>query len=84
MMRYNTVEDRVEFYDIGGQWVSVAGSTGAVDIKFIRSQYKQDTENQELWDKLYEKVLKVKGGRNSYQYRTELKSVVDGKETPVS
>ncbi len=30
MMRYNTVEDRVEIYDIGGQWVSVAGSTGAV------------------------------------------------------
>ena len=39
---------------------------------------------QELWDKLYEKVLKVKGGRNSYQYRTELNSVVDGKAAPVS
>ena len=62
----------------------VIGAAIPVDIKFIRSQNKQDTENQELWDKLYEKVLKVKGGRNSYQYRTELKSVVDGKETPVS
>ena len=30
MMRYNTVEDRVEIYDIGGNWVSVAGATGAV------------------------------------------------------
>ena len=30
MMRYNTVEDRVEIYDVGGNWVSVAGSTGAV------------------------------------------------------
>jgi hypothetical protein len=30
MMRYNTVEDRVEIYDIAGNWVSVAGSTGAV------------------------------------------------------
>ena len=32
MMRYNTVEDRVEIYDIGGNWVSVAGSTGAVSF----------------------------------------------------
>ncbi len=62
----------------------VIGAAIPVDIKFIRSQYKQDTENQELWDKLYEKVLKVKGGRNSYQYRTELNSVVDGKAAPVS
>ena len=30
MMRYNTVEDRVEIYDIGNNWVSVAGATGAV------------------------------------------------------
>ena len=30
MMRYNTVEDRVEIYDVGGNWVSVAGATGAV------------------------------------------------------
>ena len=62
----------------------VIGAAIPVDIKFIRSQYKQDTENQKLWDKLYEKVLKVKGGRNSYQYRTELNSVVDGKAAPVS
>ena len=32
MMRYNTVEDRVEIYDIGGNWASVAGSTGAVSF----------------------------------------------------
>ena len=30
MMRYNTVEDRVEIYDVGNNWVSVAGATGAV------------------------------------------------------
>lgn len=30
MMRYNTVEDRVEIYDISNNWVSVAGATGAV------------------------------------------------------
>ena len=32
MMRYNSVADRVEIYDIGGNWVSVAGSTGAVSF----------------------------------------------------
>ena len=32
MMRYNSVEDRVEIYDIGSNWVSVAGSTGAVSF----------------------------------------------------
>jgi hypothetical protein len=32
MMRYNFVEDRVEIYDIGNNWVSVAGSTGAVSF----------------------------------------------------
>jgi hypothetical protein len=32
MVRYNTVEDRVEVYDIGGNWSSVAGSTGAVSF----------------------------------------------------
>ena len=32
MMRYNTVEDRVEVYDISGNWNSVAGSTGAVSF----------------------------------------------------
>ena len=30
MMRYNSVEDRVEIYDISNNWVSVAGATGAV------------------------------------------------------
>ena len=33
-----------------------------VDVKIIRSQYKQDKDHQKLWDKLYEKVLKVKRG----------------------
>ena len=32
LMRYNSVADRVEIYDIGGNWVSVAGSTGAVSF----------------------------------------------------
>ena len=31
-----------------------------VDVKIIRDQYKQDKDNQKLWDKLYEKILKVK------------------------
>jgi len=31
-----------------------------VDIKIIRDQYRQDKDNQKLWDKLYEKILKVK------------------------
>ena len=30
MMRYNSIEDRVEIYDVANNWVSVAGSTGAV------------------------------------------------------
>ena len=30
MMRYNSVEDRVEIYDLSNNWVSVAGATGAV------------------------------------------------------
>ena len=34
-----------------------------VEIKIIRSQYEQDKEHQELWKKLYEKVLRVKSGR---------------------
>ena len=56
MMRYNTVEDRVEIYDVGGNWVSVAGATGAVtfndaegnsvtehhvhDVQFVGKQIK--------------------------------------------
>jgi len=30
MMRYNSIEDRVEIYDVAENWVSVAGATGAV------------------------------------------------------
>ena len=30
MMRYNSIEDRVEIYDVSNNWVSVAGATGAV------------------------------------------------------
>ena len=30
MMRYNSIEDRVEIYDVANNWVSVAGATGAV------------------------------------------------------
>ena len=31
-----------------------------VDIKIIRDQFYQDEDNQKLWDRLYEKVLKAK------------------------
>ena len=30
MMRFNTADDRVEIYDASNNWVSVAGSSGAV------------------------------------------------------
>lgn len=33
MMRFNTQDDRVEIYDQAGQWVSVAGSSGAVSAQ---------------------------------------------------
>ena len=33
MMRFNTQDDRVEIYDQSGQWVSVAGSSGAVSAQ---------------------------------------------------
>jgi len=33
MMRFNTADDRVEIYDPSGQWVSVAGSSGAVSAQ---------------------------------------------------
>lgn len=33
MMRFNTQDDRVELYDNTGQWVSVAGSSGAVSAQ---------------------------------------------------
>jgi len=35
-----------------------------VDIKIIRDQFYQDTKNQKLWDRLYEKVLKAKAIKN--------------------
>ena len=33
MMRFNTQDDRVEIYDQTNQWVSVAGSSGAVSAQ---------------------------------------------------